>query len=284
MKTSSVDEMTLLGFKLKRVLSCLMVVNVIEFFFGGGLYSFLGFVFHLIGYLGAHKRNHRLLATYFSASIAMIFLFVLVAFTAASAGPYDDLSSSSSFSSSSEHISSVHPTAQHLSLAYRRLFQASSVSSDESLSSSESTFPNPPASAEAEDLQLFVVLALLTLVLFVLITFLKIYSLHMAYKMRKMILAANANVLPVAVEYQPNQQEEAETARLTTPVPNDNSAYTFMQPNYMQVPYPLHMQGAPSVLPPPLMYGQQPVFYTYTPMNYPYPHQQNPTQPSDQKQ
>jgi len=274
------DEMTLMGFKLKKMLSCLMIINVIEFFFGGGLYSLFGFLYHVIGYIGAHKRNARMLGVYFFGSISMIIFTVIAVFFFTAAVPHDDgsMSMGSSVESSMESLPNApptpsHPTVQHLQYAYRRVMELSS-------SSSSSDAPSNTTSDEAGVSMLMVLLAILALILFLLVAFLKIRSLQLAYRMRKALLRAPA--LPVAMELQANQ-DERETAPLATPAPTENGAYPFMQPNYM-FPYPHNMQGAPSVMPPPLMYGQQPVYYTYSPMQFPYPGQQIPqAQPANEK-
>jgi len=282
---ASEAEISLVGGRLKRLLSCLMVINVIEIGFGGSILSMLGFLWHLIGYIGAHKRNPRMLGAYFFASIAMVFFFIFLLFFSIAAMGYQDPNTSddSSFASSLASSSEWVPTPHKFTAAYRRLFQATSVSSESSTFSSD----NPtPTSSEEIDTGAGILLGILSLVLVFLVAYMKFYSLYLACRMRRMIL--DATVLPVAIDYQPNQ-EESETSPLATPVPVENhGAYPFMQPNsFMPAPYPFHMQGAPSVLPPPLMYGQQPVFYTYTPMNFPYPHQQqqqNPQNQPDEKQ
>jgi len=279
-KTCNKDSLAVMGCKLKRMLSCLMVINVLDFIFGGGLYSLLGFSFHLIGFLGAHKRHTRMLATFFYGAISLIVFAVVVSFFALAAGPaYVDDGSASSTSpatpTSSDASGAPHPTPEQFSYAYRRLFDYSAKNT--TYESSETATVTTTGFGAG-----LIFLSILELVLFFLIIFMKIYTLVLAHRMRKVL---NTPALPVAVEQQANTHDEHETARLTTPVPVENGAYPFMQPNFMPFPYHMNGQaGVPSVLPPPLMYGQQPVFYTYTPMNFPYPNQQQPTQTSDEKQ
>jgi hypothetical protein len=305
MQGCALDEIGLIGRRLKGLLSCLMFVNVVEFGMGGGAIAVMGFIWNLVGFMGAHKRHPRLLGAYFFTSIlCFMFFFFLYFFAFATLsfggeGPQDFSSSSSSSSSATASFTasaSSHWIANGNnipSFAYRKLFQAATDSSSSS-SSSEVPPPSPDATSSGSQMigTLDIVLVISLVVLVILFVYIKIMSLYLAYKMRKLILIQQMNYLPVNVEYVASQ-EENENAPLTHAVPapmnENNGAYPFMQPNFIPAPYPFQMQGAPSVVPPPIMFGQHPIFYGYNPMNFPYPINQQPPQsqnqqPSDEKQ
>jgi len=285
------DEVAIMGFRLKKVLSFLMVIDVFGVAFGSASILWQSFIWHLIGFIGAHKRNSRLLGFYVFISILNLILYIFLALMALTYGPQYDSESSSFFSSSSSEgpasgqISAVRLVRSLFSLGDGGAATGSSSSESSSESLSSDSFPTPSPSTDASP-ALLIALTIMIWALAFFIAYCKIYSIVLASRMRRTILTAAA-AAPVDIESRANE-DESETATLTTPAPvevvYENGEYpvsAFMQPNFIPFPYPYNVQGTPSSIPPQLMYGQQPVYYTYAPMPF---NVQQPQNPNPEKQ
>jgi len=328
-----VDQIGVTSVALQKILLFFMILSLLSLFNGG----LISYVLCAIGFLGAYKRHPGLLRTYYVVSIALIVaVFILsivaVAYVANGQDSYYNSgellasSSSSSSSSSSDHPSAnstVYASTVRFSVfVVRRLAsydghktegseQASSSSSSSSFTFSSSDYYSPPSDGE---LALYIAIFICAMIFAFVLIYLKVYSLVLAFRVRKMILAAAANSLPTTTVSEEKHEFRATNTSCaipeTTPGANPASPYpaaaaaargpmpptaTFMpfQPMMMQPPpayygYPpsMMMMHHPSMMgslnnndhqqqqpfPPQMMYGQQPIYYSYGPAaNYAMP-------------
>jgi len=288
------DAAGLVGITLQKLLIFFMVLDVISMLFGGSFFtSFLTLLFHFVVFMGVYRRRTGVLCIYVAVHVI---LFVLVGFVLIAAvsslmymGPYD-YSSDAEWSASGDSNAynySVH-ALRSSSFFSSKAFDLINQFSHNGTSSSNSTIHPTPANYSwsndtsfSDDMNVdastFFLFSVIFLVLSFIIIYTKILSVVLAHRMRKMLLAAP--VLPV-------QTKAAQTNMEPTYVPADFEAQQqmFADPAFMpyapMVPqnmYPGAFHQDAAMMPPPFMYGQQPVFYTFAPMP------QQPEQPSEER-
>jgi hypothetical protein len=275
---------------LQKILIFLMLLSVFTLF-NGGLFSFL---LCLLGFVGAYKKHTGLLRAYVTISVALMviaFVFALVAtFSVVGNTDYEYYSSSSGEMSAYSKMDSIK------SMVRKYTGSSSSSSSSESSSSVDSSSSmtiDPPMSASAEssstsyyeeDYTVFIFMAIVVMVLAFFVVYLKIYSLVLAHRLRKLILVSKES-LPTSTEN--TQVHEFTPANTSCAVPETTPAPTspvfpqhpptpIFSPGFAPYPYhypypmmPMSPQMGGQGLPPHVMYGQQPVYYTYAPMPQP---------------
>jgi len=288
-----VDQIGVTSVALQKILVFLLLLSLFTLFNGG----LLSFILCLIGFIGAYKRHTGLLRAYVTISVALIiiaFVFALIAsFSALSSSDYEEYSSSSS---GSEYYS--YSNTAKFSAATKTLYRkwnplptpspgptpstSSNAPSDEPTSSSFEAPPVPSTSEYVEeDYTVFIFLAIAVMVLAFFVVYLKIFSLVLAYRLRKMILVAAT--LPTTTEN--TQTHEFAPANTSCAVPQQESEeappmppanplpFTQFTPGFAPYPYsypypmmPMMPNAGNQQLPPHVMYGQQPIFYTYAPV------------------
>lgn len=246
--------------------------------------------------MGAYKRSPGLLRAYFSISIALIivaFVFAIVT-TVGSLNHHDHDEYSSDATSSGSYTSNSKFT--HAKVFMRRF------TSSESSDSNPSNPTSMDTSSQYESFSDYAVVALVLLALAVVVIgfiliYLKIYSLVLAFRLRKMILLA-ASTLPTtnpttsSTPTDSTQVHEFAPSNTSCGVPQEaplppppfpvqfQNPYMF-SPGFAPYPYPMPMapqnMQAGQQFPHQVMFGQQPVFYTYAPMPT------VPTTPSEEK-
>lgn len=287
-----VDQIGVTAVTLQKLLLFLMVLSLFTVF-NGGLFSFL---LCLIGFIGAYKRSPGLLAAYVSISIVLIALCSVVAVSSILMVTSDDYvyEYSSDFSSSSTSSSDIKASDYNGGNVYkfqkllsRKLYGAGSQSASESSDSVVSSTPNLPNgnsnslygdsySMEEDDTTGFIFLLIVVMLLAFFLAYLKIYSLVLSWRLRKMILCT-ANTLPVSEPQTHNfpatntscAEQEQPTGE---PVAPFHPAPPMFAPGFAPYPYGMPFMAPPQFpgqqqFPHHVMFGQQPVFYTYAPMN-----------------
>lgn len=254
-----------------------------------------------------------MLTAYFSISVILIVLCAIIAISSvfmASSDTYE-YSSSSSSSSDAFKANTVHGSVARLHNIARRLAsigsESSSKSSSESSVSDSNANPSSPDNndsssysysySDEEDFATgMIFLFVVVLVLAFFLAYCKIYSLVLAWRLRKMILAAAISLpteAPQSHEFAPADTSCAvPDSELPAPAMPFQHAPAFA-PGFAPYPYPYsmgmpmmmppHMQGQqfqqfqgqpfqpfpgqqfPGQFPHHVMFGQQPVFYTYAP-------------------
>jgi len=266
------DTAGLVGITLQKLLIFFMVLDVISMFFSGSFFTaFLTLLFHFVVFMGVYRRRTAVLCIYVVIHIVLFVLVALVLIVAVSSLMYMppmDYSSSGEFDNGSVNHNS---TVTYLSTrALKFLNHYSNYTRD------NSTHPTPHGGIVYEDSSAYsstdieidssavFLFSVIFLVIFFIIMYTKILSVVLAHRMRKLLLAAPT--LPVSADAHAQTMEP-------TYVPSDfeNQQQFFGNPAFMpyapMVPqdhYPGNQQGA--MMPPPFMYGQQPVFYTFAPM------------------
>jgi len=271
------DAAGLVGITLQKLLIFFMVLDVIGMLLGGAFFtSFLTLLFHFVVFMGVYRRRTAVLCIYVVIHIVLFVLVGLVLILAVSSlmymAPYD-YSSEGDWSSGDINTNNGHnySTATYyankaFSLISRYSYNGTTTNSTVHPhpipvydSWSSNSYDSEDFSIDASTLFLF---SVIFLVLSFIIIYTKILSVVLAHRMRKMLLAAP--VLPV-------QDADAQTMEPTY-VPADFEAQQQMFANPAFMPYtPMVPQnGYPgnqeAMMPPPFMYGQQPVFYTFAPM------------------
>lgn len=228
-------------------------------------------------------------------------------FIVASSSDYNDLSSSS-VSSSSDIISPERPTQKLrkfvASLMGAAGSQSSSSESSENIQSSDSTvasegsnshtwvgsdsFSYDSYSFEDENLTGIIFLSVVVMIIGFFLAYLKVYSLVLAWKLRKMIITERLTPLPSTTkdsqvhEFAPSNTSCA--VEVETPTTPAAPVAPFQPVNMMNMGAPMFAPGFapyPYMMVPPqqgqqqfqyphhMMFGQQPVFYTYAPSEQP---------------
>jgi hypothetical protein len=287
-----VDQIGVTSVSLQKILVVLMILSLLSLF-NGGLFSFL---ICLIGFMGAYKRSPGLLRAYFSISIALIivaFVFAIVT-TVGSLNHHDHGEYSSDSTSSSSYTSNSKLTQAKVFV--RRLTSYESSSDSNPSNTSMDTPSSQYESFSDYAVVALVLLALAVVVLGFILIYLKIYSLVLAFRLRKMILLA-ASTLPTTnptTPTEPTQVHEFAPTNTSCAVPQEapllpppfpmqfQNPYMF-SPGFAPYPYPMPMvppqnMQAGQQFPHQVMFGQQPVFYTYAPMS-----PTVPTTPSEEK-
>jgi len=214
-----IDEAGLLGVKLQRMLVFLIIFNLFGLFTGAFLPTMLTLLLLLTGYVGAYKRHTGMLMVYFSIS-----LFCMVATVGLGL----------------------------VAIVYYQFVYAPQSDSQDSQGwntySSASVSSSQDAYNQGEISYAYWAIALAFVVTFVL-TYVKVYSLMLAYRMRKVILRDAA---PVHVD-----RVEEGSAPVTPQMFPQMFHGGYMPANASFNP---EQAGQPMFYP---MAGQQPVFYTF---------------------
>jgi len=265
------DEAGVVGISLQKIIIFFMVIDSIFFCLGGNLGSFLSFIYHAIVLMGVYRRRTCVLMLYV---IFNVMIFAMTAFVIILAIVMITMTSSQIDTSSDQYTPSGNSQSTHyntVSSMVRRTWFTNSTASDAS-SSMES-----PSQVDADAQTIYIALLIVILASSVLVYF-KVLSTVLAHRMRKILLSAN-NGLPVytAVPTEPASDEK--------PHHEEDPAFDAAQqypgfipyhPSMQQQGFYPNIQGAPhAMMPPPFMYGQHPVFYTFAPP---------PPQPNNEKQ
>jgi len=257
------DAAGLVGITLQKLLIFFMVLDVFSMFFSGSFFTaFLTLLFHFVVFMGVYRRRTAVLCIYVVIHIVLFVLVALVLIVAVSSlmyMPYD--------SSSGEFDSGYTVPLNYTYLSSRAFSFINRYSNTTARNSTIHPIPQDTtiiASGEEMDTSVVFLASVIFLVVFFIIMYTKILSVVLAHRMRKMLLSAPT--LPVA-----SADADAQTMEPTF-VPADfeaqqqffgNPAFMPYAPMVPQNNYPGN-QGA--MMPPPFMYGQQPVFYTFSPV------------------
>jgi len=273
------DEAGVVGVTLQKLLIFFMMLDAVAWVLGMGFFgSLMSFLFHFAVFMGVYRRRTAVLLLYVVFNVIMFVLAAFLLLVVASSMMYvendDSYDGSSSYSPNSHYN---YTTSPHIDY-FRSFFvvhpnmhnntASSSASADSSSSPSHSSASYDYLSSDSYEQysgNIFLI-SLIALLLSVVLLYCKILSVVLAHRMRKILLAAP--VLPVA---QPAQDANVNTdAGDTTPFlvrPEDGGHPFFTQPGFlpyhpMQAFYPGQGQA---MMPPPFMYGQHPVFYSFAP-------------------
>jgi hypothetical protein len=278
-----VDQIGITAVTLQKILLFLMILSLFTIFNGG----FFSFLLCLIGFIGAYRRSTGLLTAYVSISVVLIVLCSVVALSSIFMASSDDYVYDYSTSASSSDAFNNRPTAQQGLFRLRQAFarklnaigeqsSSSSVSSSSSSDNQSNSIGYSDSYSEEDDTGIIFLLVVVMVLAFFL-AYLKIYSLVLSWRLRKMILSA-ANTLPTTDapqthEFAPTntscavpEQEEVPPVPIS---PFQNApvfAPGFAPYPYMPMMMPHGQQQFPGQYPHHVMFGQQPVFYTYAPM------------------
>lgn len=299
-----VDAVGVTSVTLQKILLFLMILSLFTVFSGG----FFSFFLCLIGFLGAYKRSTGMLGAYVTISVVLIVLCFFVAlsgvFMMSSEDYTYDYSSSSAAAAAASSDSSLTADAPQRMHKLQKLFirtfvpsaapsagsEASQQSSESSQHGSDAYFPGGASDSynyESDDAFTGIIfLSVVVMVIGFLLAYLKIYSLVLAWRLRKMIFAA-AISLPTTEEPQVHEFPAANTScavesEVSPPAPVapfQPAPGPIFAPGFAPYPYampmmmPQQFQGQgqfqgqfPGQYPHHVMFGQQPVFYTYAPM------------------
>jgi len=293
-----VDQIGITAVTLQKILLFLMILSIFTMFNGG----FFSFFLCLIGFIGAYKRSSGMLTAYVSISIVLIVLCSVVALSSIFIVSSDDYVYEYSSSSSSSHAASGSADKPVFAqgnlhiiqrLFARKLSAIGSESNSASASESDSVVSSPPNTwssstsysyDEQDDATFGLIFLLIVVMIFAFfLAYIKVYSVVLAWRLRKMILTA-ATSLPVT-DVAPTQTHEFAPANTSCAVPETEAPVPppvapfqtapLFAPGFAPYPYgmpmmPPQMQGQfQGQFPHHVMFGQQPVFYTYAPMPQP---------------
>jgi len=251
------------------------------------LFSFL---LCLLGFVGAYKRNTGLLRAYFTISVALIiiaFVFALVSsFSALNGVQYEEYSTSSSASESYTNSNTPQgSTATKPSSDNHKMTDYTA-----NWNETTPTYAASEGSSYQEDYTVFIFLAIVVMVLVFFVVYLKIYSLVLAHRLRKMILLAATSLpteLPQVHEFAHANTSCAVPETEASSVPTHTMPFQqppMFSPGFAPYPYPMMPMMSPNMgqqfphhampgqqFPHHVMFGQQPVFYSYAPVPQPTP-------------
>jgi len=282
-----VDQIGITAVTLQKILLFLMILSLFTMFNGG----FFSFLLCLIGFIGAYKRSTGMLTAYVSISVVIIVLCSVVAISSIfmvtsdnyvyenSSGSVDGAASSSQ---TADFGGNMHKLQRLLS---RKLSAIGSESDSVTAESSDSVVSSPPNTnwgndsysySESEDNATFGLIFLLIVVMIFafFLAYLKVYSVVLAWRLRKMILTTatalpTTDVAPQTHEFAPTNTSCA-VPETEAPVAPFQHAPLFA-PGFAPYPYGMPMMVPPQMqgqgqFPHHVMFGQQPVFYTYAPV------------------
>lgn len=287
-----VDQIGITAVSLQKILIFLMILSLFTMFNGG----FFSFFLCLIGFIGAYRRSPGMLTAYVSISVVLIVLCSVVAISSIFVVSTDDYVYDYSSSSSASAATDYAPTniRKIQNLVARKLSaigseSSSSPSSESSESSDSISSSNSWGSAsfysEDDDATFGLIFLLIVVMIFAFfLAYIKVYSVVLAWRLRKMIRTA-ATTLPTEVAPQTHEFAPANTSCAipepeTAPVSPFQPAPVFA-PGFAPYPYGMPMMMPPQMqgqfqgqqfqgqFPHHVMFGQQPVFYTYAPMTRP---------------
>jgi len=262
------DEAGIVGITLQKLLIFFMVLDAASFFFGLSFFSsFMSLLFHFVVFMGVYRRRTAVLLLYviFHVAVFILAAFLLILFVSSVMyvqPGYD--------SGSNEGIPQNYPTNDTIydMRALRSYFDfiptnttvkhPTNYQSSGSVSSESTSYEY---SSDEGYSQSFFLLSVIVLLVSVILLYCKILSVVLAYKMRKLLLAPT--VLPVSRPETEVQQNVAEPTYI--PADFENNAPIFTQPGFAYQPM-FQQPGQSPMMPPPFMYGQHPVFYSYGPV------------------
>lgn len=263
-----------MGISLQKLLIFFMVLDTIGMFGGDFLSSFAALLFHFIVFMGVYRRRTAVLCMYVVVHVVLFVIIALALFAFAAlsvmyipADGYDsyDYNSGDYINGTSSTYSYYSTRAMNFVKSYS--FNYTSESESWSYSSSDNSISSASASDNEVSGALFLISVLVLIFVFVMV-YTKILSVVLAHRMRKMLLAQP--VLPV------QHDADAQTMEPTyIPADFETQQHMFANPAFMpyapMVPMPMNPNQYPgnqqqAMVPPPFMYGQQPVFYTFAPM------------------
>jgi hypothetical protein len=262
------DEAGKVGISLQKLLIFFMVLDGTIFVLGANFGTFMSFLYHAIVLMGVYRRRTCVLLIY---TVLNVIMFVLTGFVLLLVIVALSITSTEIDTSSGQYTSSGDVHSSYNSFQFHRtvssFVRSSWTNSTSSFSSSDSGDITPPnANASSYDDQTIFIAALLALVFSMVLLYCKVLSTILAHRMRKILLAGNQLPVytPVPTEETPREapvyQPEAAAYDPTNPMFQGFAPFP-MQPGF----YP-NFQGAPQgMMPPPFMYGPQPVFYTFAP-------------------
>jgi len=282
-----VDQIGITAVTLQKILLFLMILSLFTMFNGG----FFSFLLCLIGFIGAYKRSTGMLTAYVSISVVIIVLCSVVAissiFMVTSDNYVYENSGSVDGASSSSQTADFGGNMHKLQRLLSRKLSAIGSESDSVTAESDSVVSSPPNTnwgndsysySESEDNATFGLIFLLIVVMIFafFLAYLKVYSVVLAWRLRKMILTTatalpTTDVAPQTHEFAPTNTSCA-VPETEAPVAPFQHAPLFA-PGFAPYPYGMPMMVPPQMqgqgqgqFPHHVMFGQQPVFYTYAPV------------------
>jgi hypothetical protein len=285
-----VDAIGYMGVSLQKSVLFLIIVTMVGSAATGSLLSgLLGSAFLFIAFWGAYKRRTCLLAIYFWVNVICAILGLIAAIALIMVVPaytYDDNSSSGTMSAEASphvmsHISRMasvfggyHPSPPSNSTAGPIIPPTNNNTTTNTNTNttiiSDNSFEGSWESNSSVNIGALVAISFVAVVVSVLVLFFKIYSVILAWKLRKLILASRrCSSAPVC------DSTPKDTEPLINPgYPASNDVHLSMLPEQnvvpqqqpmMYMPYPyFNQQNSPY----PMMYNQngQPIFYSFQPM------------------
>jgi len=291
-----VDQIGITAVSLQKILLFLMILSLFTMFNGG----FFSFLLCLIGFIGAYKRSTGMLTAYVSISVILIVLCSIVAISSIFVASSDDnlYDSSAAVAGSVANSASVASSDKPFNeggmhrlqrLVARKLSAIGSESGDKETSDSVVSSPTNTnwnstdsySYTESDNATFGLIFLLIVVMIFAFfLAYLKVYSVVLAWRLRKMILTT-ATSLPTTTDVAPTQTHEFAPANTSCAVPESEAPVAPFQPapifapgyapGYAPYPYAMPMMVPPQQgqFPHHVMFGQQPVFYTYAPMPQP---------------
>jgi len=273
-KNQKLDAPGLLGITLQKLLVFFMVLDVFGMFSGSFFTSFITLLFHFVVFMGVYRRRTAVLCMYVVVHIVLfvlVALVLIVAVTSMMYMPADQYASADSYGDDVYYSNST--TSYYASRAISLFSGSHNTNSSTHHNSTTPVHPIPYNSGDSDvstsegseygiSDTLFLLIVILLILSFI-ILYTKILSVVLAHRMRKMLLAVPT--LPVRAP------EPSEPTYIPAEFEAQQQFFAGHPAYYMQVPleeeeYPGN-QGA--MMPPPFMYGNQPVYYTYAPMPQP---------------
>jgi len=256
--SQKLDEAGVVGIALQKLLVFFMVIDAVSYFCGFYLFSpVTSFLFHLIVFVGAYKRRTAVLLIYVVYKIISLMLAFVAVFSIVSSVMCNEVVYESG--SSSDATIPV-PSPRN----FRTVFDLAKANSTHpthhnipSFSSASSSSSSDASGEQAMD-QSVVLIGVMVFIIAVFVLYCKILSIVLAHRMRKLLLVPA--VLPTSQPIEEKQQIETEPTFI--PADYENNFPIFTQPGFAYQPM---VPGQSPMMPPPFMYGQHPVFYTYGP-------------------
>jgi len=299
-----VDAAGVLGVKLQKALIFLGIVSSSAFFFGAALPAIFSILLLAIGFIGSYRRRPCLLSLYFWINVIIAILGVVFVISLMVAGSQTRQYGASSNNYSNEKVA-VNPTPNptdpdspipHTPYPPVNPTPGSSSESQESSQSSQSSQDSESGSysygsssfewdssasfGQAYSLNAVIIIVLiLGVILSVFVSFFKVYSIVLAWKMRRLLLASPT--LPVCSKSSHNNTDCSAPSNATYPgysaVPANPSVELDTSVAVPEIPQNIQGQVPMMYMPYPYMnnnnggmmlnqYGQ-PIFYTYQPTN-----------------
>lgn len=263
------DEAGVVGVTLQKLLIFFIFIDILCMFFGGSFMgSLVSLLFHLIVLRGVYKRRTCVLMMYVVINvIGFVFIALAVIFMTfmVSSADYNHDGISDNGTQTHNVTSYMFGPKAYFSFAPQPTPEPNSSSSD---ATSTSTSSADSSSYE----QTFLYVAVIGVVISLVILYCKIFSIVLAHRMRKMLLAAKN--LPTYAPVPTSEGDDEKKAPLRLPeeipieytYPGNYPEFIPFQPATQHPMFYPNMQVPPhAMMPPHFMYGQHPVFYTFAP-------------------